>query len=211
MSLIELIGTLFGLACVLLYIRQNIWSWPAGLVQVILFARVFWVARLYSDFLLHLFYIVLQVYGWYRWWRGGAPSHTMPITRLTAAATVGWLAVAAVGTAGIGAAMARWTDAALPYWDASIAVLSVIATFLLARMVLENWLLWIAVDVIAIGVYLAKELYITTGLYAVFLGMAITGFFAWKRNLIQQRAARCEPAADLSLENSSRQPAGISS
>lgn len=188
MTAVELVATLFGLACVALYVVQSIWSWPTGLVQVCLFAWVFYHAQLYSDFLLHLVYIALQLYGWYHWLRG-APrdAETLPITRLAPPAGLAWIAVAASGTAVLGFVMGRYTDAALPYWDAAIAALSLVAQYLLARKVLENWLLWVVVDVIAIGVYLAKGLYITTVLYAVFLVMAVTGYLAWRRSYFQQR------------------------
>ena len=89
----------------------------------------------------------------------------------------------AAGTAALGGAMARYTDAALPYWDAATTVLSLVAQYLLARKVLENWEFWIVVDVIAVGVYLTKELYLTSGLYAVFLILAVIGLITWMRNL----------------------------
>jgi nicotinamide mononucleotide transporter PnuC len=111
------------------------------------------------------------------------------------------LAFAAVASFVAGLALHRYTNAALPYWDATIAVLSLLAQYLLARKVLENWLIWIAVDVLAIGVYLAKQLYVTSGLYAVFLCMAVAGFFAWRGSYRQQSSAA---GAGSSSANSSR-------
>lgn len=208
MTLIELIATIFGLLCVGLTIRQSIWCWPAGLVQVALYVCVFYEAKLYSDVLLHLVYVVLGIYGWYHWLRGGPREDGLPVTRLAAMPFAGWLLVAAMGAAGLGYLMSRWTDASLPYWDAAIAAMSLVAQYLLARKVLQNWLLWIAVDVVAIGVYGAKGLYITTGLYAVFLVMATMGWFAWKRSYQQMSIA---VAAGLSSASSCPQPAGTSS
>lgn len=215
MSLIEWLATLFGLACVWLYVRQSIWSWPTGLVQVVLFAWVFFHARLYSDFLLHLVYIVLQLYGWYHWWRGGGGPdwrHVLPITRLRASEGALWLAVAGAGAVALGWTMRRFTNADLPYPDAAIAVMSLIAQYLIARKVLENWPLWIAVDVLAIAVYAYKGLYVTTGLYVVFLVMANVGWFQWTRSYREQGpAGTSEPAADSSSASSSLPTAGISS
>jgi nicotinamide mononucleotide transporter len=82
--------------------------------------------------------------------------------------------------------MHRWAGAALPYWDAFAAVLSLIAQWLLARKALESWILWIVVDVVSIGIYSAKELYLTAGLYVIFLGLAITGLMAWRRDLARE-------------------------
>jgi nicotinamide mononucleotide transporter len=139
----------------------------------------------------------LQVYGWHHWLRGGGRNggadDELPITRLTPLGMAAWALAGAVGAAALGAVIRRYTDAALPYWDAAITVLSLVAQVLLARKVLENWLFWIGVDVLAVGVYAAKKLYPTTGLYAVFLVMAIAGWMAWRkefrRNLMPPSAA----------------------
>jgi nicotinamide mononucleotide transporter len=205
---VEWIATLFGVACVWLCVRRSIWNWPTGLVQVVLYAWVFFHARLYADFGLHVIYTVLQLYGWYHWLNGSNDSQELPVTRWPARSAAGWLIVAAVATLVVGFALHRSTDAALPYWDATIAILSLIAQYLLARKVLENWLIWIVVDVLAIGVYLAKELYVTSGLYAVFLCMAIAGWFAWRASY---RKSNSVAGAGLSSENSSRRTPDTSS
>jgi nicotinamide mononucleotide transporter len=183
MTWIEIIGVAFGLACVFLTIRQSIWLWPTGLIQVVLFIWVFGQVRLYSDMVLHIIYVPMQVYGWYHWVTGGAreQARRLPIRRLSLAAALAWAVVAAAAIAGDGYIMKRYFNAALPYWDAAIAVLSLIAQFLLARKVLENWLIWIAVDVIAIGVYAAKSIHLTAGLYGVFLVLASIGWVQWTR------------------------------
>jgi nicotinamide mononucleotide transporter len=178
---IEAVASVCGLLCVWLTVRQNIWCWPVGLVMVTLYAWIFYQARLYSDVLLQLIYIVLQFYGWAQWLRGGPRESPLPVTRLTGSSLAIWLAVGGVGTALLGGLMARLTNAALPYWDAAITVLSLIAQYLLARKVLENWLFWITVDVLAIGVYAVKELYLTAVLYAVFLVLATWGWIAWRQ------------------------------
>lgn len=210
MNWMEIIATVFGLTCVWLTIRQNMWCWPAGLVQVALYVWVFYQARLYSDMLLHIIYVGLQIYGWHHWLRGGPRANTLPVTQLTMGGILVCLVLAGLGTAGLGSAMHRLTDAALPYWDASIMMLSLVAQFLLARKVLESWLFWITVDVLAIGVYAAKSLYVTTGLYSVFLCMAITGWFAWRQSL---RARLVSSAADGDSSSASSCPriAGTSS
>lgn len=183
MSVIEIVAVCFGVACVWLTIRQNIWCWPTGLVQVVLFIWIFYQAKLYSDVMLHVVYVVLGFYGWWYWLHGGREAKQPPVTRLPSKHLVLWIMLGAAGTAALGGAMARYTDAALPYWDAATTVLSLVAQYLLARKVLENWEFWIVVDVIAVGVYLTKELYLTSGLYAVFLILAVIGLITWMRNL----------------------------
>jgi nicotinamide mononucleotide transporter len=121
--------------------------------------------------------------------RNGA-NPDLPVTRLTSFAACIWTAVAANLIAIDGYIMHRFFNAALPYWDAAIAVLSLIAQYLLARKVLENWMIWIAVDILALGVYTAKGLYLTTGLYGVYLVLATFGLIAWLKSLHKQKAAR---------------------
>jgi nicotinamide mononucleotide transporter len=209
---IELVAAGFGLACVGLCVRRNIWNWPVGLVQVLLYAWVFFQARLYADFGLQLIYCVLQVYGWYHWLRGGQrdAANELPVTRWPARNALAWIVIAAIATGALGFLLRRFTDAAFPYWDGAIAILSLLATYLLARKALENWLLWIAVDVLGIGVYWAKDLRVTAGLYAVFLCMATAGWLAWRKNWREQRT-NWAAGADSFSANSSRRTADINS
>ncbi|QQE10519.1 nicotinamide mononucleotide transporter [Planctomycetota bacterium] len=180
---IEWTAALFGVLCVVLTIRRNVWCWPAGLVQVLLFIYIFYNAKLYSDLLLHVVYVVLQFYGWWAWLHGGGEGKPLEISRLSMVSAIGWVCAGLFGVFGLGYVMDTWTDASLAYWDAATTVLSLIATYLLARKVLENWVVWISVDVLCIGIYSYKGLHVTTGLYSIFLVLAITGLITWVRTL----------------------------
>ena len=186
MPVIELIATAFGLISVWLTVRQNIWCWPTGLIMVSLYVYIFYGARLYSDMGLQVIYIFMQLYGWYHWLYGAEGSDRLPVIRLKPSQITFWTSTAAIGTLGLGWAMYSYTDAALPYWDATTTILSLIAQWLMARKVLESWLIWIAVDILAIGIYMVKGLYPTAILYAVFLGLATTGLLAWKKTMAPQ-------------------------
>lgn len=181
MSLIEITATLFGVACVYLTIRRNIWCWPTGLIMVSLYIWIFWQAKLYSDMGLQVVYIFLQLYGWWAWLHGGEDGEELEVQRLTPARFGAWVAAGVVGTVGLGYVMSTYTDADLPYWDACTTVLSLIAQWLMAKKILENWVFWIVVDVLAVGIYFTKGLYPTTGLYALFLLMAASGLVVWWR------------------------------
>src|SRR4051812_16059577 len=184
MSALEIVGTILGVIGVLLMIRQNVWGWPIGLVQVAVSTWVFFDAKLYSDALLQIFFFVIQAYGWWHWWRGSDQKRTaLPVTRLSARAIAVWCAIGAVATAGWGELMQRTTDAALPHWDAFIFIFSVISQWLQAQKRLENWAGWMIVNVVAVGVYWTKELPLYAGLYLVFLGMAVAGHRAWQRDM----------------------------
>lgn len=191
MTWIEIVATVFGFLCVVLTIRRNIWCWPTGLVQVVLFVFVFYQAKLYSDLILHVIYVGLQIYGWYCWTAGRseARSGSLVIASLTSRQLAIWIAMTAVTTTAWGYMMSTWTDASLPYADAFTTVASLVAQYLLARKFLENWVFWIVVDVVAIGVYYYKALIPTSILYAAFLVLAVTGFVTWRIQLRTQQNA----------------------
>lgn len=189
MSPVETVAVTFGLLCVWLTTRQSIWCWPVGLVQVVLFIFVFWDAKLYSDVVLHAVYTVLQVYGWVHWKYGGVNRAEVPVTRLHPVGVVAWGAVIAAGTLAWGYGMASFTDAALPYWDAGIAVASLVAQYLMTRKYVENWVIWMMVDVVAVGVYWVKDLHLTAGLYAVFFVLCVIGLVSWVKSMKGRQAA----------------------
>jgi len=182
MSLVEIVATAFGLLCVWLTVRQNIWCWPTGLVMVTLYIYIFYGVRLYSDMGLQVIYVFLQIYGWVHWARGGTKEKKLPVTRISRTEALFWVVTAAAAVAALGWVMKHKAGAALPYWDAVTTVLSLVAQYLMARKLLESWLVWITVDVLSIGIYNVKGLHLTAGLYAVFLGLATAGFFAWRRS-----------------------------
>jgi nicotinamide mononucleotide transporter len=209
MSIGEIIGTVLGVIGVWLMIRQNIWGWPVGLVQVAVYAWVFSGAKLYSDTILQVFFFVIQAYGWWHWWRGmghgssallrqgseGRGGLALPVTRLGVAAITGWVALGAGLTAGWGWLMHRTTDAALPWWDAFILVFSLIAQWLQARKNLECWAGWLLVNTVAIGVYWVKDLQLTSGLYLIFWGMSLWGWREWNRSMLGRGACPQAPSA----------------
>lgn len=190
MTWIEAIAVGFGLICVWLTIRQNIWCWPTGLVQVALYIVIFYRVNLYSDLILHVIYVGMQVYGWHHWLHGGRNRKALPVSVLGARARLAWPAVAFFGTLGWGYVMATFTDASVPYGDAFTTVASLIAQWLMARKRLESWLFWLSVDVVAIGIYWYKSLLLTSGLYAVFLVLATLGLFAWRKSLHETNGGR---------------------
>ena len=179
---LEVVAAVSGLLCVYLTMRQNIWCWPVGLVQIVLYVYLFWAVKLYSDVILQGVFLVLQFYGWYNWLHGGRYRGELKVSRLPPALLALWIGAGAAGAAAVGTAMAVYTDAALPYWDAAGMVYSLVAQWLMTKKKLECWLFWIGVDILSVGIYLAKGLYPTAGLYAVFLGLAAGGLLAWAKS-----------------------------
>ena len=196
MGVLEPIAAAFGVACLYLLIRQSIWAWPVGIVMTSLYALIFFDAQLYANFGLQIVFCTLQIYGWWFWLshRSKAEADSKaPVKLLSGRALAVWLVVGALGVAVLGFGLARFTDGAAPFWDAGVTSFSLVAQFLLARKYLQNWLIWIGVDVVAIGLYFSQGLYWTSGLYGLFLLMCIWGYVEWRRDM-GKAAAKLEAA-----------------
>ncbi|MBE1424839.1 nicotinamide mononucleotide transporter [Desulfomicrobium macestii] len=182
MTGIEALAVLFGLLCVWFSIRQNIWCWPTGLIQVTLYIYIFYDVKLYSDLILQVIYVGLQLYGWHHWLHGGKNRDELLLSRLESRHLALWVAAAFAGTGVWGWVMATYTDASVPFWDAFTTVASLIAQWLMIKKKVESWYFWIVVDIVAIGVYAYKSLLLTSGLYMVFLLMATAGLVSWRND-----------------------------
>jgi nicotinamide mononucleotide transporter len=181
MNPLELTAVLLGIANVGLLVRRSIWNYPFGMAMVALYFVIFREAKLYGEAGLQVFFFVVQGWGWWLWARAGGLAESVAVEWMSWRARVAALALVAVSAVSIGWAMARFTDAAVPYADAAIAGGSVVAQVLLAMRRVENWALWIAVDALSIGVYISRGLNLTAGLYVVFLAMATAGLIQWSK------------------------------
>ena len=189
MTVLEICAVILGLASVYLTTKENIWCWPTGLAMVVLYIIIFANVRLYSDMLENFIYIFLQIYGWWYWVYGNKKKKAaVPVTRLKPRGIAFWLIVIAIGTAGLSYIMATYTDAAIPFWDALTTVMSLTAQWLMGKKLIENWVLWVSVDVMALFIYSFKGLYMTTGLYALFLCLATSGLIKWRKSMIKGAA-----------------------
>jgi len=191
----EFTGLIAGLLAVVYLIRQSIWTWPFGILYVLVSFVVFWQARLYGDLLLHVFFLVLNIYGWMYWRKGGDKTdHELQITHsspksmmLTFGATIVGVIVFAKTLIAIPTMFEGVDPPALPYWDSTTSVLSVAGMWLTARKKIDNWYYWFVVDVLATGIYFYKELYFYSVLYLVYIGMAVAGYLAWKKSMISSQ------------------------
>jgi nicotinamide mononucleotide transporter len=189
MSLIEVIGVISGIAGVWLAARQNIWTWPVSIVSVTAYVFVFYDARLYADMGLNAFYIITSVYGWYEWLYGGKGHTERKVTKVGQQELWMLIVLAVVFTGGLGYFLDNYTDADLSYTDSGTTAVSLMAYWMMAKKRLENWLVWLAVDVVYVGVYMYKELYLTAFLYFVFLILATIGYLDWKRDMEKEAVA----------------------
>lgn len=180
MSPAEGVAALLVLVNVWLVARRSIWNYAFGIVGVAIYGWVFFGAKLYSDMLLQVFFLVVQFYGFQQWRRSRAAAGEVVVERLSGTARLSWTIGIIVAVAAWGWLMHRVTDASLPWWDAGVAMTSVAAQILMSVRKVENWWLWIVANILSIGLYAAKGLWITTALYVFLLGLAIWGLARWQ-------------------------------
>ena len=177
---VEILAVATGFLCVLLYIRQNVWSWPITIVSAALFFALFFEARLYANMGLQLVFAGVAVYGWHQWLRGGAEGKGVTVRRTSGHEAVALVALTAGATLGLFFVLRSFTDASVPMWDSGATALSLAAQWMLARKMLENWLVWIVADLIFVAIYLTAGLYLTAALYGAYLGLAVKGYLTWR-------------------------------
>ena len=188
---IELLGAILGFAYIFFSIRQNILTWPVGLLTSILYIWVFFDTKLYADMGLQIYYVIISIYGWYEWVKVKSTSsgskEALKISRLSF--KMGFVLV----LVGFLIFMLIWyilknhTDSPVPFADSLATSLSIIATWMLARKILEHWLVWVFVDAFSIGLFWYKDLYPTVILFVIYTFMAVVGFIEWKKELVQAK------------------------
>jgi len=191
MSWLEIASVAFGLAYLVLAVRQNILCWAAALIGTLLSLVLFFDARLYPETALQLFYAAMAVYGWWQWRHGGRPGERVEAElsvsvwpwRYHALAIGGSLAAALA----LGTALSR-TNAAFPYLDSFTSVGAVITTYMVAKKILENWVYWLVIDGITLYIYWQRSLYLYAALFVVYLVLVIVGFYRWRRDWQAQAA-----------------------
>ncbi len=179
MNPLELLAVVLGLANVGLLVRRSIWNYPFGMAMVALYLVIFYDAKLYAEAGLQVFFFVVQAWGWYLWVKAGGMEHAVAVRWMGWPARIASLAIIAGVTAGLGSLMHYLTDAVMPFADAAIAAASIVAQILLSVRRIENWILWIAIDIGAIALYISRDLHLTAGLYGAFLVLATVGLIQW--------------------------------
>ena len=188
--LIEFFGFLTALVYLYFSIKQKIWLWPFGILTSSLYIYIFYISSLYADMGLQIYYVLISFYGWYHWVYGASHNKAgnLPISTLSGSLAlkllmilfiIYWIIVFILlkGPAYIG-----MPPSDLPYWDAFTTSVSIIATWMLARKIIEHWIVWIIVDSVSFGLYIYKELYITVVLFLIYTILAFVGFYEWKKN-----------------------------
>jgi nicotinamide mononucleotide transporter len=184
---IEILATISGLIYLYYSIKSDKKLWIYGLITSSLYVYVCFIAGIYADMGINFYYVIVSVYGWIHWtYYGDKNAKVIPITKTKQKEFIVLWGVTSLLYAIIAYILIRFTDSTIPYWDAFTTSASITATWMLARKMIEHWIIWVVVDAISIGLYIYKELYPTTILFFVYTILAITGYFEWKKQWLTQ-------------------------
>ncbi|MBN3943236.1 nicotinamide riboside transporter PnuC [Nostoc sp. NMS9] len=189
MSYVEFLGTIFSLWSVWLISQRKILTWPVGIVGVLLYMVLFYQIRLYSDMLEQIYYLVISVYGWWRWITPERDTGKVLQVRYSPSSKIVLIAAITIAVSfATGALMSQihhllpaifLEKASFPYLDALTTIMSFTAMWLMVQKRIESWYYWIIVDVIGIWLYYVKEVKFIAFLYVIFLFIAINGSISW--------------------------------
>ena len=192
---IEIFGTVTGLLYIYLSIKEKASLWIVGFLTSAAYVYVFYRSKFYADMGLQVYYLVISVYGLYYWLKGGkkdvsqdASDSKVPVKTTGFQLWIVLLAVFVVLFVIMGYVLDKYTDSPVPWWDAFTTAASIIATWMLARKLIEQWLIWIVVDLVSMGLYIVKGLYPTAFLFFVYTVLAIVGYFQWLKSLKSQQS-----------------------
>jgi nicotinamide mononucleotide transporter len=185
---LETLAVVAAVAYLVLAIRQNIWCWGAALISTAIYLYVFFEARLYMESALQVFYIGMAIYGWQQWRRGDHGGQRR-VSTWSASQHLQALGVVAMLSALSSFVLARYTNAALPLLDSITTWGSVVATYMVARKIFENWYYWFVIDSVSIYLYLSRDLQQTAALFAIYLVLIVFGIVAWRKDLDSDTAA----------------------
>ena len=183
MTILESIAVLFAIVYLVLAIRQNIWCWAAAAISTSLYLVLMFAARLYMESALQVFYLCMAAYGWWCWRHGDRVGDTLQVSSWANAVHLRAVVAVLAATLFSGWLLGRFSDQALPYLDSFTTWGALLATWMVARKVLENWLYWFVIDSVSIYLYISRDLFLTAGLFAGYLVLIVIGYRAWRKTM----------------------------
>jgi len=188
-SLLELVAVVFAVAYLLLAVKENILCWSAALISTFIFLFIFWKVKLYMESGLQLYYIGMAIFGWYQWTRAGPNEGTLLVSTWSLKYHAIAILTIALATFVSGYVLHNGSDARLPFLDSFTTWASVITTYMVAKKILENWIYWLVIDSVSIYLYLDRELYFTSLLFAIYIVIIFFGWFSWQKSYRQTLVA----------------------
>jgi nicotinamide mononucleotide transporter len=184
-SWLELIAVAFGLTCVWFMKKASLLAFPFGIVNVLIYVYLFFVAKLYANAAINGFFFIMSVYGWYNWTRKDSHDSTLRISRCSEKELLINSIAIVVFFFIIWFVLMRYTQSRIPAWDAITTAVYIVAQWLLSRKKIENWILWISADTVMIGLCAWEGLYFSSFQYFVFTIIAVLGFREWRTKLVR--------------------------
>ena len=184
---IETLAFVISIIGIWLTAKERILNWPVNIIASALSIYVFYIDALYGDAALNGFFVVMCFYGWYEWLYGGKDKHQLQITGTTAKTAIILIAITAPASFALGILLSH-TASTVPYFDGITTALSLAATWMAARKLIENWLVWIFTDLIYVAMYNIKHLYLYSVLYFIFTLLAVYGYIEWRKQLTTKSA-----------------------
>ena len=181
MTLWESLAVILALAYLILAMKENIWCWSAALISSGIYMVIFWNVNLYMESVLSLYYVAMAIYGYWMWTRGGNQHHGVRITSWSLKSHLRIIVITIIISLIVGHLMANNTNASFPYLDAATTCFAIMTTYLVAKKVLENWLYWIVINSVSIYLYVNKALMLTSGLFVLYVILAVVGYMEWKK------------------------------
>ncbi|PWB14046.1 nucleoside transporter [Acinetobacter sp. AM] len=194
MSGLEIFAVIISVIGVALTIKRNMWCWWFNFLAFVLYAYLFYTFKLYGETILQFFFMVVNFYGFYHWLKGKQQDHDIRIEPIKTGTVIWQMLLAALAGLAFGLSLKFWTDAAVPMLDAQLAAFSLLATYWTSRKHIATWVLWVFVDIVYVGMFIYKDLFLTAGLYAAFVGLAAFGWWQWIQVQKKQQLAGTEAA-----------------
>ncbi len=180
----EAIAVALAVAYLLFAMKESLWCWPAALISTLIYTVLFWQVALLMESLLNVFYMAMAFYGFWQWRWGAGPNASAGVALQTWSGSKHLMVILA--TAGcamlLGYFMSQYTQAAMPYLDAATTCFAIVATFMLAYKVVENWLYWVVIDLVSIYLYLIKGLMLTSILFVFYVVLAAVSYWLWRQD-----------------------------
>lgn len=187
MPFLEEIAVVISVIGVSLTIMRSMWCWVINLIAVLLYAWLFFEVKLYGETILQLFFVGMNFYGFYFWLRGRQQDHQIRIETISRQRALFQMSFAVLGGLIFGLILYYFTDAAVPLLDAQLAAFSLLSTYWTSQRYIATWILWVVVDIIYVGMFAYKDLYLTAILYAAFVGLAGFGWWQWTQIRAKQQ------------------------
>ena len=188
-STLEIFAVIFGILSVWFARKENIWTYPTGIVNVVIYVYLCFFAGLYADMGINAFYFVMSVYGWYNWSRRDESQHHVPISGLNLMQWLLYILIIALSFGMIYFVLTRYTNSTVPVFDSFTTSLFIAGMWLMALKKIENWILWILGDLLVIPMFAIKGLAFTSIQYIVFLVLAVMGYIEWRKRLLSKELA----------------------